>query len=64
MNCVCKRRHDGEIETMCAWHWRNAVRMLNAGEIEKVRRERDDLIELLSGIGRQASEMAKSYKKE
>jgi hypothetical protein len=38
--------------------------MLNAGEIEKVRRERDDLIELLSGIGRQASEMAKSYKKE
>lgn len=62
MECVCQKRADGEIETMCAWHWRNAVRMLKAEEIEKVRRERDALLSYIYGLGRQASEMAKSYK--
>lgn len=32
-----------------------------AGEIERLRRERDDLVSFLAGVGRQTSEMAKSY---
>jgi hypothetical protein len=47
------RAHNGER----IWYVKLAV-----DEIERLRRERDDLAAFLAGIGRQASEMTKSYK--
>lgn len=46
------RAHGGE---------RSRYVSLAIDEIERLRRERDDLAAFLAGIGRQASEMAKSY---